>query len=174
MYVRMLQDNFGDYCLIKLILTLAMVFLHCYQRLTFWLKLLLEWEELIFEDMVSILFYKISFLIELTEIELWQDYGQTCRVFTLNDNIISIIDVPELPGQIGPPRVNIIIRSMFGKFVWTGQMNLFGNQELPSAVIGTNPTKIDLIPPAKYGHTPVFNFFIFSITLSSHLVIFPF
>lgn len=97
-------------------------------------------------------------------IELWQDYGQTCRIFTLNDNIISIIDVPELPGQIGPPRVNIIVRSMFGKFVWSGQMNLFGNQEVPSAVIGTNPTKIDLVPPAKYGHTPVCSLFAFPHT----------
>jgi hypothetical protein len=91
-------------------------------------------------------------------IELWQDYGQTCRIFSLNGNIVSIIDIPELPGQIGPPRVNIIIRTPFGKFVWSAQMNLFGDgPDTPSfnSVIGTNPTKIDLVPPVVYGHTPV-------------------
>lgn len=114
---------------------------------------------------VSSLLTEIDFLAEtatrmgrtnLRGHELWQDYGQTCRIFSLNGNIVSIVDVPELPGQIGPPRVNMILRTPFGKFVWSCQMNLFGdNADLPYSVIGTNPTKIELVPPVVYGCTPI-------------------
>jgi len=87
--------------------------------------------------------------------DLWNEYGATVRIFSLNDNIVSIIDVPELPGQIGPPRVNMIIRTAYGKFVWRATMNLFGDEQKEDAIICTNPLPIEIVPPVTYGQTPV-------------------
>lgn len=62
------------------------------------------------------------------ESELLSNYAKYVRCLQINGKIVTLID--QLPTKHEEaPKVNIIIRTEAGKFVWTSTMSLLGNME---------------------------------------------